>query len=60
MQGVKKRDIETQSQDDSIEKGNIGKILNKKKNMKKENIRKIFSQTRSKTAVDPRYLKVKE
>ena len=50
MQGVKKRDIETQSQDDSIEKGNIGKILNKKKNMKKERIRKIFSQTRSKTA----------
>ena len=56
MQGVKKRDIETQSQDDSIEKGNIGKILNKKKNMKKESIRKIFSQTRSKNAVDPLYL----
>ena len=49
MQGVKKRDIETQSQDDSIEKGNIGKILNKK-NMEKERIRKIFNQTRSKTA----------
>ena len=31
-----KGDIETQSQDDSIYKGNIRKILNKKKNIKKK------------------------
>ena len=39
-----KRDIETQSQDDSIEKGNMRKILNKGKNIKKRNIMKILSQ----------------
>ena len=39
-----KRDIETHSQDDSIEKGNIRKILNKGKNIKKRNIMKILSQ----------------
>ena len=40
-----KRDIiKTQSQDSSIEKGNIRKNLNKKKNMKKGNIRKILGQ----------------
>ena len=39
-----KRDIiEVQIQEDSIRKGNIRKILNKKKNMKKRNIRKILS-----------------
>ena len=32
-----KRDIETQSQDYSIEKGNIRKILNKKNKLKKKN-----------------------
>ena len=42
-----KRDTETQSQDDSIEKGNIKKILNKKKNMKKRIIRKILSQKKN-------------
>ena len=40
-----KREIEIQSQDDSIKIGNIRKILNKKKNMKKKrNIRKILNQ----------------
>ena len=38
-----KRDlVEVQSQEDSVGKGNIRKILNKKKNMKKRN-RKILS-----------------
>ena len=39
-----KRDTETQSQDDSIEKGNIKKILNKRKNMKKRNIKKTLNE----------------
>ena len=38
------RDTETQSQDDSIEKGNIKKILNKRKNMKKRNIKKTLNE----------------
>ena len=40
-----KRDIiEIQSQENSIEKGNTRKILNKKENMKKKNMRKISNE----------------
>ena len=46
MQAAKERcyrDPE-QSHEDSIEKGNISKILKKEKNIKRRNIRKILSQ----------------
>ena len=40
-----KRDIiEIQSQENSIEKGNTRKILNKKENMKKANMMKILNK----------------
>ena len=43
-----KRDIiEIHSQEDSIKKGNIRKILNNKKNVKKRDIRKILSQRKN-------------
>ena len=45
MQGAKER-YYRQSLKDSIEKGNIRKILNKKKIIKKRNTRKILRQKR--------------
>lgn len=41
------RDTEIQSQEDSIGKGNIRKILNKKKIILKRNIRKILHQKKN-------------
>ena len=39
--------IEIHSQEESIEKGNIRKILNNKKNVKKRDVRKILSQRKN-------------